>query len=382
MTPRAPRGNYSKLTTKVSAEIRAILHTERKNGKKYSVKKLKADHPEFAAIPQNTIYRIARQPFGSPPIDKRKNNKGRTPKITEKQKRIINKEVNHLKKLNIGWTTTELQETLDMLPNGNEGMSNSTFRRHIKKMDYRYLTARKKGLLTTEDKAARVKFARKIIKDLPTEEEQLQFWRSEIAMYTDIVGFEYKINPFQLASAPGARGWRKRKEGLKVTCKGSKEGKKTFKWLVGISYGRGVTMCKPILQKRMNGPLFAYIINEKTFETGVQGSPTRTIIQDNDPSQNSRKAMAAFEKQKINLFRIPARSPDINCIENFFNYVKQKIREYMREQKLTRETEEAFKKRITAQIQEIDAQYIDKLIDSYPKRINAIIQGKGDRTKY
>ena len=54
----------------------------------------------------------------------------------------------------------------------------------------------------------------------------------------------------------------------------------------------------------------------------------------------------------------------------------------MREQKLTRETEEAFKKRITAQIQEIDAQYIDKLIDSYPKRINAIIQGKGDRTKY
>lgn len=195
-------------------------------------------------------------------------------------------------------------------------------------------------------------------------------------------------NPLEAAKAPGARAWRKKNEGLKPQCtaKGSKEGSQVVKLLVGITHGAGITVCEHIAKDtRLNGNNFAQIIRSGAFEKGLEKSSdptTRMILQDNCPVQNSKVASRAFAEMDISLFEIPARSPDLNCIENLFHQMKQVLRKQAREYNITNESKEAFAARVQEALINFDGTKIDKLIETMPKRINDIILKKGDRLKY
>ena len=248
------RGNYSKISPEIEYTVRALVQVSG-----WTVARIRKEKPAIVAgIPSATLYRIAKKPLGQRIHDKRIKNKkaGRPPCMTVRDKRRVQKEIAHLQELNIAFNSLELQISLNLM-----NMSNVTFRRHLKSMGYRYLTSRRKGVMTREDKKKRVAFAKEIKVKYKTLDEQFNFWRNGISMYTDIVGFEFKRNPYALATAPGARAWRKRGHGLKVTRKGSKEGTTCLKFLVGIGYNHGVTMIKHIMQ-RVNGHLYAYIIKE------------------------------------------------------------------------------------------------------------------------
>lgn len=141
-------------------------------------------------------------------------------------------------------------------------------------------------------------------------------------MFTDIVGFKYKSNPYAQATTLQAKSWRRKNQGLQMTRKGSKEGVKTFKYLVGIGYGQRVCM-QVVVQHCMNGHMYAKIIRGGAYDKGIAQSASRIIIQDNCLVQNSKVALEAFKKRKINLFKIPPHSPDINVIENLFHTIKK-----------------------------------------------------------
>ena len=49
------------------------------------------------------------------------------------------------------------------------------------------------------------------------------------------------------------------------------------------------------------------------------------FLQDGDPSQNSKLSKQALKSIDTTKFDIPPRSPDLNPIENVFNYVKQQL---------------------------------------------------------
>lgn len=106
----------------------------------------------------------------------------------------------------------------------------------------RYLQARKKGLMSIEDCKKRYRFAmlakRNGLGDL--------FWKEGMSLYLDATGFAHKTNPYDQAFTPEARVWRKRSEGIDRGCttKGSKEGVTQARFIVGISYSRGVVLCK------------------------------------------------------------------------------------------------------------------------------------------
>ena len=53
----------------------------------------------------------------------------------------------------------------------------------------------------------------------------------------------------------------------------------------------------------------------------------KLFSQDGDPRQNSKSAQKAFDHVGYSLFAIPARSPDINPIENMFNLVRKQLTE-------------------------------------------------------
>ena len=68
-------------------------------------------------------------------------------------------------------------------------------------------------------------------------------------IWMELHGFAHKTNPLDQARALKGRIWRKKSERLTFGCtgKGHKEGTggRVLKFMVAISYGKGVTVCKP-----------------------------------------------------------------------------------------------------------------------------------------
>ena len=108
----------------------------------------------------------------------------------------------------------------------------------------------------------------------------------------------------------------------------------------------------------------------------------KLFLQDGDPSQNSAIARDALFEIGAQKFTIPARSPDLNPIENIFNIVKQKIRQDAIKKNIVFESWDSFCERVKLTIETTPNAVIDKTIESMKKRIDLIIKRKGERTKY
>ncbi len=69
----------------------------------------------------------------------------------------------------------------------------------------------------------------------------------------------------------------------------------------------------------MNGVYFSDFV-VRNFPCLFHGRGcTKMFVMDNDPSQTSAMTMKAINDQAAQLFPIPARSPDLNPIENVGN---------------------------------------------------------------
>jgi len=82
------------------------------------------------------------------------------------------------------------------------------------------------------------------------------------------------------------------------------------------------------------------------------------------------------------MFGIPARSPDLNPIENVFHIVRRQLKEDAMEKKIESETYDEFCLRVKDTIMSTNVDYIAKTIESMPERIKRVIKNKGGRTKY
>ena len=141
-------------------------------------------------------------------------------------------------------------------------------------------------------------------------------------------GYQYKRNPCDQALAPTACQWRLPSEGLEVGCttKGQKEGAVNCNFMVGISYNRGVVLCEEYFGP-LTGEKMANIVEEhfpNAFANSIDPVGKR-VLMDNCPRQNCRATMRAYEKVNARVFTIPARSPDLNPIENFFHLVSKQL---------------------------------------------------------
>ena len=154
-------------------------------------------------------------------------------------------------------------------------------------------------------------------------------------------------------------------------------------FFVAIAFNKGIVMCKQYHEK-LTGERFAKFIKEnflKTFNRTLNPSG-RLFLQDGDPRQVSRAAKNAMQEVGCQMFAIPARSPDLNPIENMFHLIRKKLHEDALVNEIKKETFEQFAQRVKMTIKEFSVEIIDKTIESMNKRIKKILTTRGERTKY
>ena len=332
-------------------------------------------------ISKSSVERIYKESLRDQKLPTKRTKVGRPRKVNERSVRRLIRCLKQSRKKNINVTVKALVEesglTLKMA-------SRRTFSRRLNEEGYGFLQARKKGLLNDKDRKLRMKYARRIKRNclLPNP----NFWKNEVAFYLDGVSFVYKPNPLNSATSPKSRVWRKRSEGLQFTGKGSKElaGGRRLHILVAIAYGKGVVLKVPY--RKMDGDFFAEFIrhyfNICFARCGPKQNGRRLFLMDNDPSQTSKAARKALDDIEAELHRIPARSPDLNPIENIFHLVKTSLEREAISLNITSETFEHFSARVLKTFDNLSVDLVDRTITSMANRVEAVIRSRGDRIKY
>jgi transposase len=301
---------------------------------------------------------------------------GRPPKLSNRDKRRILRCVEELRELHGYFTVEHLMEVAGI---SRMQVSSWTVRRFLNSKGIYYMNARQKGLLNQEDMRKRVLYAKKIREDHPRT-----IWTEGIAFYLDGVNFVYKRRPNEQTCAPRKKVWRRRNEGLKPGCvaKGRKEGTglNVVKLMVAVAYGKGVIVCEEY--SKLNGAYFADFVKRNFINMfgAADKDHVKYFVQDGDRSQNSKAAKEAMKRVKAEIFHIPAKSPDLNPIENVFHLTNKDLRQSSKT--ITRESREEFLFRIRRALYGIPIQTIDKTIASMDRRIGMVIKARGERIKY
>jgi DDE superfamily endonuclease len=116
----------------------------------------------------------------------------------------------------------------------------------------------------------------------------------------------------------------------------------------------------------------------ESFEKLEMGEGERIFQQDNDPKHTSKRAAKWFEDNNIQVMAWPAQSPDINPIEHLWVHLKNRLKEYPTPPKGVFELWE----RVEEEWNKILPETCQKLIESMPRRVQAVIKAKGGHTKY
>jgi transposase len=142
----------------------------------------------------------------------------------------------------------------------------------------------------------------------------------------------------------------------------------------GVGYG-----CK--IDGRMNAELYTKILEDELQQSlEYYGKDVTDIIfqQDNDPKHKSQLATQWFRDHEYTVMVWPSQSADLNPIEHCWGYLKRKLNDYPESPKGILELWE----RAEEEWNKIPKEVCQGLIESMPRRMEAVIKAKGGNTKY
>ena len=354
---------------RISAKARAyICYLRRESSLSYR------EIARRCSISPSSAVRICREGFSSQSTKKRT---GRPTLMTKKVKGRFIRTFRKMRDENPNVRIVDVAKECEIT-----SISYRTLVRTLNDAGYHFLRSRRKGILSSDDRQRRVRYAKTALKNYNTH-----FWTDEVLLYLDGVSFRHNQKPYEDALCAGGKVWRKSNEGLKYTSKGSKNlpGGRSLHLLVGISHSTGVVLA--VEYEKMNGPWFAKFVQGTLQKVLMDCAVLKRkekllLVMDNDPSQRSMVAKDALQEIGAELVEIPARSPDLNPIENIFHNIKRSLREDALKRKIIREDFESFKQRVLSTLLQYDASIIDRTVETMTLRLQRIVKSGGYRTKY
>jgi hypothetical protein len=306
-----------------------------------------------------TILKVISDAKGFPPgyIPPRKPITGRKPKTSKQTDAILKREV--LKCPSI--TSTELKK---LHPELLKDVALRTIRhRLLKDLNLPSRRAAKKPLLTEKMKLKRLNFAR-----------SYKHWTKEqwsAVMFSD----ESSFKCIRTTSNRVRRPHGSNRYDPKYTMKTVKHPDSVMVW-GAFSGNRGRAGLYFIPKKQtMNSDRYIEVLEDHLLNFYELHS-CDSFMQDGAPCHTSKKSTKWLVDNNIEVLEWPGNSPDLNPIENAWNYIKNK---------LEKENTISYLRLVDA-IKKIwirlDPDYFKKLSDSMPERMRLVIEHKGEMTKY
>ena len=137
--------------------------------------------------------------------------------------------------------------------------------------------------------------------------------------------------------------------------------------------------CK--IDGKMDADLYCKILEDELQGTleYYDKSPSDIIFQqDNDSKHTNKKAQTWFKNHGFQLLQWLAQSPDLNPIEHLWTHIKRRIEE-------DKEPPNSVHKlwdRIQEEWDKVEPDVCQNLIESMPRRLNAVLKANGGYTKY
>lgn len=282
---------------------------------------------------------------------------GRPPKLSARSRRALIREAAQRPKV----TLKELQSS-----QAETGVSvhMTTISRTLHRAGLYGRVARKKPLLTGKNRKARFEFAKRHVGDSQT------VWRK--VLWSD----ETKI---ELFGHQGKRYvWRKPNTSHhpKNTIPTVKHGGGSIMlWGCFSAAGTGKLVR---VEGKMDGAKYRDILEQNLFTSvsDLRLGRRFTFQQDNDPKHTAKATLEWFKRKRVNILEWPSQSPDLNPIENLWSDLK--IAVHQRKPSNLKELEQFCHEEWA----KIPVARCGKLIETYPKRLAAVIAAKGGSTKY
>jgi len=243
-----------------------------------------------------------------------------------------------------------------------------TVRNALKENNFCSVVKQKRPLLKQAHCQKHLKFAQ-YHENLTVEDWKRVLWSDET-----------KIN--RIGSDGRVYTWKEKGESLsdRTTTPTVKHGGGNNLIIWGCMGWNGVGMVVEV-EGRMNAEQYCQILEDgmvESFEKLEMEEEERIFQQDNDPKHTSKRAIQWFEDNNIQVLPWTAQSPDINPIEHLWVHLKKKLNEYPTPPKGVHELWE----RVAEEWNKINPETCQKLIESMPRRIQAVIKAKGGHTKY
>src|SRR6266568_3076492 len=282
--------------------------------------------------------------------------------------KLSDRNINHaIQLISSGKADTAVEVSRALQDVINQPISAETTRRYLKRAGLKAVVKKKKPLLTARHKRARMDFAL-AHKDWTVEDWKRVIWSDET-----------KIN--RLGSDGRKWAWKRSGENLSERLV-----EETLKYgggsvmIWGCMTWEGVGYATKI-DGKMDGDLYISILdNELQATMDFYDVTADNIIlqQDNDPKHTCKKAKKWFQDNGMQVLTWPAQSPDFNPIEHLWSHLKRKLGEYEEPPRGINELWE----RIQVVWDIIPAVECQKLIESMPRRVEAVLRAKGGYTKY
>jgi hypothetical protein len=138
--------------------------------------------------------------------------------------------------------------------------------------------------------------------------------------------------------------------------------------------------------KNITAAQYRHVLKDTLLPEGAklfshQGISTWTFQQDNDPTHSvAAQEISAYNTRRGSSVQLlkdwPPNSPDLNIIENLWAYVQTKV------DARACSSFELFQQAVLEELQSVPQRVIKNLFKSLPKRMKAVIERDGDKTKY